>query len=233
MSPADVITAARSDGRTVLTEVESKELIQGAGVPVVPTRLASSREDAVAIAGELGYPSVLKVASPDILHKSDIGGVKVGLADADAVGRAYDEIMAAARASNPDARVHGVSVQPMAASGVEVIIGASKDPQFGPFLMFGLGGVLVEVLRDVAFRLVPLTPRDARQMVREIKGFPLLEGYRGTPPSDVAALEETLLKLSAFLDEHDEIKELDLNPVFAYPQGLSAVDARVILEEPA
>jgi acyl-CoA synthetase (NDP forming) len=233
MSPADVITAARSDGRTVLTEVESKELIGSAGIPVVPTRLAASREDAVAVAGELGYPTVLKVASPDILHKSDIGGVKIGLADAEAVGRAYDEIIAAARSSNPDARVHGVSVQPMAAAGVEVIIGASKDPQFGPFLMFGLGGVLVEVLRDVAFRLVPLTPRDARQMVREIKGFPLLEGYRGTPPSDVAALEDTLLKLSAFLDEHDEIKELDLNPIFAYPQGLSAVDARVILEEPA
>ncbi len=233
MSPADVITAARSDGRTVLTEVESKELIGSAGIPVVPTRLAASREDAVAVAGEVGYPTVLKVASPDILHKSDIGGVKIGLADAEAVGRAYDEIIAAARSSNPDARVHGVSVQPMAAAGVEVIIGASKDPQFGPFLMFGLGGVLVEVLRDVAFRLVPLTPRDARQMVREIKGFPLLEGYRGTPPSDVAALEDTLLKLSAFLDEHDEIKELDLNPIFAYPQGLSAVDARVILEEPA
>ncbi len=233
MSPADVITAARSDGRTVLTEVESKELIGSAGIPVVPTRLAASREDAVAVAGELGYPTVLKVASPDILHKSDIGGVKIGLADAEAVGRAYDEIIAAARSSNPDARVHGVSVQPMAAAGVEVIIGASKDPQFGPFLMFGLGGVLVEVLRDVAFRLVPLSPRDARQMVREIKGFPLLEGYRGTPPSDVAALEDTLLKLSAFLDEHDEIKELDLNPIFAYPQGLSAVDARVILEEPA
>ena len=233
MSPADVITAARSDGRTVLTEVESKELIGSAGIPVVPTRLAASREDAVAVAGELGYPTVLKVASPDILHKSDIGGVKIGLADAEAVGRAYDEIIAAAQSSNPDARVHGVSVQPMAAAGVEVIIGASKDPQFGPFLMFGLGGVLVEVLRDVAFRLVPLTPRDARQMVREIKGFPLLEGYRGTPPSDVAALEDTLLKLSAFLDEHDEIKELDLNPIFAYPQGLSAVDARVILEEPA
>jgi acyl-CoA synthetase (NDP forming) len=121
----------------------------------------------------------------------------------------------------------------MAASGVEVIIGASKDPQFGAFLMFGLGGVLVEVLKDVAFCLVPLTPRDARQIVREIKGYPLLEGYRGTPPVDVGALEETLLKLSAFLDEHEEIKELDLNPIFAYPHGLSAVDARVILEDPS
>ena len=233
MSPAEVIAKVRSDGRTVLTEVESKELVAGVEIAVVPTRLATSRDDAVAMATEMGFPAVLKVASPDILHKSDIGGVKVGLADADAVGIAYDEIMAAAKAASPDARVHGVSVQPMAASGVEVIIGASKDPQFGAFLMFGLGGVLVEVLKDVAFRLVPLTPRDARQIVREIKGYPLLEGYRGTPPVDVGALEETLLKLSAFLDEHEEIKELDLNPIFAYPHGLSAVDARVILEDPS
>ena len=233
MSAADLIATVRRDGRTNLTEVEAKDLVREAGIPAVATRLATSRDEAMAVAAELGFPSVLKIASPDILHKSDIGGVKLCLADAEAVGHAYDEIMAAAKAADPKARIDGVAVQPVAAPGVEVIIGASKDPQFGPFLMFGLGGVLVEVLRDVAFRIVPLTPRDARSMVREIKGYPILEGYRGAPPSDVAALEETLLKLSAFLESHEEIRELDLNPIFSYASGLSAVDARVILEDPA
>jgi acyl-CoA synthetase (NDP forming) len=129
----------------------------------------------------------------------------------------------------PDARIEGVAVQHMAPSGTEVIIGMSKDPQFGPVLMFGLGGVLVEVLKDVAFRIVPLEPRDARQMVREIKGYPVLEGVRGQPPADIAALESLILKLSAFVEANPQIEEVDQNPVFAYPDGVIAVDARIVV----
>lgn len=225
-----VIAKARNEGRTVLTEVESKQLLGQAGIDVVETRLATSKEEAVSISEELGFPAVLKVASPDIIHKSDAGGVKLGLENAQAVGEAYDDIMAAARQKYPRARIMGVAVQKMARPGVEVIIGMSQDEQFGPVLMFGLGGILVEVLKDVSFRLVPLTRRDAAEMVREIKGYPLLEGYRGGEAVKIAYLENILLKVSDFVEKNPEVKELDLNPVFAYSDGALAVDARVILD---
>jgi acyl-CoA synthetase (NDP forming) len=227
---ATIISDARSQGRVILSEVEAKQALAEAGIPVVETKLAATKDQAVDLAKKAGFPVVLKIVSPQITHKSDVGGVKLNLADEKAVAAAFDEIVASAKKAVPDATVEGVSVQKMAKSGVEVIIGMTKDPQFGPVLMFGLGGILVEVLKDVAFRIVPLAPRDARQMVREIRGFPLLEGYRGSPPSDVAALEDMLLKLSAFVEAHPEIAELDLNPVFAYPDGAVAVDARIVLE---
>jgi len=156
-----VVEKARSEGRTLLTEVESKQLLTQAGISVTDTRLATSKEEAVSISKELGFPVVLKILSPDIIHKSDAGGVKLGLGSSDEVAKAYDEMMAAIKKNSPAAKITGVSVQKMAAPGVEVIIGMSKDAQFGPVLMFGLGGILVEVLKDVAFRIVPLTKRDA------------------------------------------------------------------------
>ena len=226
-----IIDRARQQGRTLLTEVEAKQLLAEAGIPVIEARLAKSRDEAVAIAGELGYPVVLKVVSPEISHKSDVGGVKLNLGSPDRVGEAFDAIMASARKVAPDATIEGVSVQRMAQPGVEVIVGMTMDPQFGPVLMFGLGGVLVEVLKDVAFRVVPITQRDARQMVRDIQGFPLLEGYRGQEPADLDALEALLLKLSDFIEGHPEVAELDLNPVFAYPKGAVAVDARIVVVE--
>ena len=228
-----IITDAIKNGRTVLTEVESKELVAEAGIPVIKTRLAKSKAEATEISKKLGFPVVLKIVSPDIIHKSDIGGVKLNLANATQVGKAYAEIMAAAKKANKKADIQGVSVQKMAKPGVEVIMGMSKDAQFGPVLMFGLGGVFVEVLKDVAFRIVPLVRRDASQMIREIKGYPLLEGYRGQEPANIAALEELMLKLSAFVDKTPQIKEMDLNPIFAYKNGAVAVDARVILESKA
>jgi len=227
----DVIDKAMSTGRTVLTEIESKELIKQAGISVSETRLAASREEAMSISRQLGFPVALKVASPDVVHKSDAGGVKLGLKTAKQAGKAYDEILAAIKREYPRAVIQGVSVQKMARPGVEVIIGMSKDDQFGPVLMFGLGGILVEVLKDVSFRIVPLERRDAAEMIREIKGYPLLEGYRGLEPVDVANLESLLLRVSDFVEKHPEIKEIDLNPIFAYSQGAVAVDARVILEE--
>lgn len=226
-----IIDEARGEGRTVLTEVESKELLKQAGIDIIDTRLATSREEAISISQRLGFPVALKVASADIVHKSDAGGVKLGLGTAKEVGKAYEGILAAVGQKHPQAKIQGVSVQRMARAGVEVIIGMSKDDQFGPVLMFGLGGILVEVLRDVSFRLVPLARRDAAEMVREIKGYPLLEGYRGQEAVDISHLEELLLKVSDFVEQNPEVKELDLNPVFAYSNGAVAVDARVILEE--
>jgi len=224
-----VPTRVKEEGRTVLTELEAKDLLKQAGIKVNDTRLATARSQAVALAREMGFPVVLKIASPDVIHKSDAGGVKVGLRSQRQVGQAYQEIMASVRAKHPQARLQGVTVQAMARPGVEVIIGVSQDPQFGPVLMFGLGGIWVEVLKDVAFRLIPITPYDAREMIREIKGFPLLEGYRGQEPAHLPTLEGILLQVSELVEKHPQIQELDINPIFAYRDGAVAVDARVIL----
>jgi acyl-CoA synthetase (NDP forming) len=229
MSATTIIDQARTQGRKILTEVESKQLLEEAGIPTARARLATSRDAAVQAAGEIGFPVVLKVVSPQITHKTDVGGVKLDLKSPEEVAAAFDEIMAAARRAAPDATIDGVSVQQMARPGIEVIVGVSTDPQFGPVIMFGLGGVLVEVLKDVSFRIIPIAPRDARQMIREIKGFPLLEGYRGQDPADLAALESLLLRVSGFVEQQPEVSELDLNPVFAYKDGALAVDARIVL----
>ena len=216
--------------QNLLTEVESKELLKKAGIPIVEAKLARSKNEAVSLSKKMGFPVVLKISSPDVIHKSDSGGVKLGLANAAQVGKAYNEIMSSIKKTYPKAEIQGVSVQPMAPPGVEVIVGMSKDPQFGPVLMFGLGGILVEVLKDVSFRIVPVTERDAREMIREIKGYPILEGYRGQKPASIPALEKLIVKVSQFVEKNPQIKELDLNPIFAYPDKAVAVDARIILE---
>ena len=171
----------------------------------------------------------MKIVSPDIAHKSDVGGVTLGLKDAKAVRKAYKEMIERVSAAAPNAKIAGVAIQNMAPQGIEVIVGATTDPQFGPVMMFGLGGVFVEVLKDVAFRIVPLEPRDAAQMVREIRGLPVLQGARGAQPTDLPALEALIVKVSQFMAAHPEVAELDLNPVFAYPNGALAVDARIVL----
>jgi acyl-CoA synthetase (NDP forming) len=216
--------------QNLLTEVESKELLKEAGIPVVEAKLARSKKEAVAISKEMGFPVVLKISSPDVVHKSDSGGVKLGLTNATQVGKAYSQITSSVKQAYPEARIDGVSVQTMAPPGVEVIVGMSKDPQFGPVLMFGLGGILVEVLKDVSFRIVPVTERDAREMIKEIKGYPVLQGYRGQKPASIPALEQLIVKVSQFVEKNPQIKELDLNPIFAYPDKAVAVDARIILE---
>lgn len=231
MIKSQIIDKARSEGKTLLTEIESKQLLKQVGISVIDTKLAPARDEAISASRQFGFPVVLKIVSPDIVHKSDAGGVKLGLRTSKQVGKAYDDILSAVKQKHPQAVIQGVSVQKMARPGVEVIIGMTKDAQFGPVLMFGLGGILVEILKDVSFRIVPLTKRDAGEMVREIKGYPLLEGYRGQEPVDVSKLEELLLKVSDFVEQNPEVKEIDLNPVFAYSDGAVAVDARVILEE--
>ena len=230
MTKNEILRQARKENRAKLTEIESKELIKSAGIPVVEAKLARTKAEAVSLSKKMGFPVVLKIVSPDVVHKSDSGGVRLGLANAIQVGKAYSEILSAIKKHHSKAKIEGISVQKMAHPGVEVIIGMTKDEQFGPVLMFGLGGILVEVLKDVSFRIVPLTKRDASQMIKEIKGYPLLEGYRGQEPADIPFLEALILKVSDFIDKNPEIKELDLNPVFAYKNGAVAVDARAILE---
>ena len=217
------------DQTRFLTEIESKELLKRAGIPVVEARLATTKKQAVSMGKELGFPVVLKVISADVIHKSDSGGVRLGLANSTQVGRAYSDIMSSVRQRHPQATIQGISVQPMAPPGIEVIIGMSTDPQFGPVIMFGLGGVLVEILKDVSFRIVPVTRRDAAEMVREIKGYPILAGFRGQKPASVPALEELIVKVSQFIERNPQIRELYLNPVFAYENKAVAVDARVVL----
>ncbi len=231
MGAQQLIDKVKSEGRKALTEIEAKELLSQAGIDVTDTRLALSKEEAVSLSEQLGFPVVLKVVSPDVIHKSDAGGVKLSLETPDQVGSAYDEIIKSIGRQQPEADIQGISVQKMARAGVEVIVGMSTDSQFGPVIMFGLGGIMVEILKDVSFRIVPLEPRDAREMIREIKGYPVLEGYRGQEAVDIANLESLILKVSAFSEQHPEVEELDLNPIFAYADGAVAVDARVMLGE--
>jgi len=228
---SQIIDIAGKQGRTVLTEIEAKQVFKSIGINTIETRLASTLKEATAICDDIGFPAVLKIASPDITHKSDAGGVKVGLNNKAEVRKAYGEIMASARQKYPTARIEGVAVQNMARPGIEIIIGMFKDSQFGPVIMFGLGGIFVEVLKDVSFRLIPIVARDAEEMIKEIKGYALLQGYRGQEPAHIPSLVDILLKVSDLVEQTPDIKEIDLNPVFAYKDSALAVDARIVLEE--
>lgn len=228
-SATDIIHKAQAAGRTVLSELESKELLRSLGISTTEIRLAVTAQEAVALSREVGYPCVLKVSSFDITHKSDAGGVRVGLEDERAVAEAFDAIIASCGRRFPEAVIEGVTVQNMAQPGLEVIVGMATDPQFGPVIMFGLGGVWVEVLQDVSFKLVPLTRSDAARALREIRASRLLDGFRGSAPVDTGALEDILLRISDFVWQTPAVREMDLNPIFAYSEGAVAVDARVIL----
>jgi len=225
-----ILDKAKTEKRTVLTEFESKKLLERAGIPVVETKLVRTKRETISVSKEMGFPVVLKITSPDIVHKSDSGGVKLGIANATQAGKAYSEIMLSIKQRYPSAIIHGLTVQKMAPPGIQVIVGMNKDPQFGPVLMFGLGGILVELLKDVSFRIVPVTKRDAAEMIREIKGYPLLEGYRGQEPANIDALQDIIVRVSQFVERTPEIKELDLNPIFAYRDKAVSVDARIVLE---
>ncbi len=230
MGKFPIFDRVKKEGRSTLTEFESKRILKQAGIPVVETRLAKTPKEAVSLSQKMGFPVALKITSPDVIHKSDSGGVKLSLNNATQVKKAYDEILKKVRKQYPDAVVHGVSVQKMIRPGTEVIVGTTKDPQFGPVIMFGLGGIFVEVFKDVSFRIVPINQRDAQEMIQETKGYPLLQGYRGKEPANIPVLVEMILKVSKFVEENPQIKELELNPIFAYSDGAVAVDARIILE---
>jgi acetyl-CoA synthetase (ADP-forming) len=225
-----ILSQVRREGRKSLLETEAKTVCIEYGIPVTKFELARSEEEAVKFADAIGFPAVLKIVSPDIIHKSDIGGVIVCLKNADDVRDGYNQILQNVKKHDPKAKIVGVLVQEMAPSSTEVIVGAIKDPQFGPAIMFGLGGVFVEVLKDVTFRVAPITEDDAYEMIRDVKAYPLLKGYRSTPPADIDAIAKILLSTSRLVMDHVEIKELDLNPVIVYEKGAKAVDARIILE---
>ncbi len=213
---------------SLLGEVEAKDLLRRAGLPVVATARARTSEEAVRLADEYGYPVVAKVLSPQIVHKSDVGGVRLNLGDAEAVRDAFAQFEDLV-ASMPGAEFEGVAIQPMARPGLEVAMGANRDPQFGPVIMFGLGGVFVEVLHDVALRVAPISELDAHDMLEEVRGAQLLQGMRGRPPVDRAALVQMLCRLSDLMLANPSIASVDINPVIAYPDGVLAVDARIAL----
>jgi acyl-CoA synthetase (NDP forming) len=214
----------------VLNEIEAKALLAAAGVAVTHTELARTAAEAAAVAERLGCPVGLKIVSPDVVHKSDADGVRLGVPSPAAAAALFGEVMRTVRARQPAARLDGVSVQPMApAGGVEVIVGVSVDAQFGHVIMCGLGGVLVEVLHDATFRLVPLERRDARQMLTELRGVALLRGVRGRPGVNLRAVEDLLLRVSDLVAQRPEVREIDLNPVLAYPDGVLVVDARALI----
>ena len=225
-----IINQAKDEGRKALLEPEAKAICMEYGIPVTKFKVALNENEAAKYADEIGYPVVLKIVSPDIIHKSDAGGVIVNLKNPAEVTEAYKKILENIKKYNPKARIAGILVQEMAPQSTEVIVGAIKDPQFGQTVMFGLGGIFVEILKDVNFRIAPLTMDDAKEMITELKAYPLLKGYRNTPPADIDALISILSATSRLVMDNPEIKELDLNPVMAYQKGAKTVDARIILE---
>jgi acetyltransferase len=221
----------QANGNQTLGEASTRPLLEAYHIPVIAGQTAHSPEEAVAIANELGYPAVLKIVSPDILHKSEAGGIKLNLADAAAVRAAYQQLMFNAAAANPEARLEGVLVEAMAPHGQEVVVGMRRDPQFGPLIMFGLGGIYVELLTDVSFRVAPISRDEALAMVQETKAGRLLAGLRGQEAADIDAVVDCILRLSQLALDFSEIKEVEVNPLLALPKGQGAValDGRVIL----
>src|SRR5208283_3056163 len=225
-----IINQAKKEGRKALLEPEAKQICMEYGIPVTKFKVASNETQAAAYAAEIGYPVVLKIVSPDVIHKSDAGGVIVDLKNASDVGNAYRKILENVKKYDANAKIVGILVQEMAPASTETIVGAIKDPQFGQTIMFGLGGIFVELLKDVNFRIAPITADDAKEMITQLKAYPLLKGFRNTPPADIDALIAILVSVSRLVTENPEIKELDLNPVLAYQTGAKTVDARIILE---
>ena len=228
-----IIAAARADGRSSLTEIEAKKVFEAYGLPTTKIVLAKREDEAVKLCEQIGYPIVMKIVSPDILHKSDASGVKVNIKSEADARDAYNTILKNSKSYKADADIHGVAVQEMAPWGTEVILGSVNDPAFGPTVMFGLGGIFVEVLKDVTFRVTPVSQAEAEQMIGEIKSAAILAGVRGEAPRDRKTMAETVVKYSNMIYElADEIAESDANPILLYSEGegLRVADARVILK---
>ncbi len=224
-----IIQQAKQEKRWLL-EPEAMQILKAYKISVPEYCFTNSLEDTLKGADSIGYPVVLKIVSPDILHKSDADCVKLNLTNSDEVEKAYQDILLNARKFNSEADIKGVIVYPMVKPGLETIIGVTKDAQFGSAVMFGLGGIFVEVLKDVSFRLIPLTLDDSLEMIMETKGYKLLQGIRGNPPKDVTSLAETIVKISELCSDFPEISEIDLNPTYVYEQGIMVVDARVLVK---
>ena len=223
-----IIEKAKNEKRSLL-ETEAKELLKEYGIPVPDFKLIKSEDEITGLAKEINFPIVMKIASPDIIHKTDAGGVKLNIKDEKEAESTYQEIIFQAKKYNKKTRISGVIAYTMVPQGTEIIIGMMKDPHFGPVAMFGLGGIFVEVLKDVSFRIIPLEERDAQEMITEIKGYKILKGVRGEGPKDIKAIKTLLMKISKLTTENPKINEIDLNPIFVFEKGLQVVDARMIL----
>ena len=227
---ARVFEVARAENRHIL-DLEAFDILKAYGIPAVKTAFAKTAEEAASAAEEIGYPLVMKVVSPQISHKSDIGGIKLSLNNAAEVKAAYQDMKESISKKLPDASLEGVQLQPMLSGGREIIIGTVRDPTFGPMLMFGLGGVYVEILKDVRFAIAPVDEREAREMIKGIKTYLLLAGIRGEKPSDIDALVYTILRVSRLVCDFPEIEEFEINPMMVFEEGKGAltVDVRLIL----
>jgi acetyltransferase len=227
-----VFDRARAEGRVTIGDAEAREILAAYGFPTPRTALARDADQAARMAGEIGFPVALKIASPDILHKTDVGGVRLNLTTADEVREAYDLMIYRAMRYVPGADIWGCLVQEMIVGGKEIIVGMGRDPHFGPLMVFGLGGIYVEAVQDVAFRLAPFDRREAQEMINEIKCINLLRGVRGERPSDLQALAESLLRFSQLVTDFPEIVEFDVNPLtlFEEGRGVMGIDMRLILE---
>lgn len=225
MNPVQIIRVIRENGQNFALEKEAKEILEAVGIPTTRCHIVSSAEEAGHTAEKTGYPVVLKLASPSLLHKSEAGGVILNLKTREELSLAYEQLLTRGRELDPAARI---ILQQMAPPGVELIAGATTDPHFGIVLMLGTGGIFTELLKDTVFRLPPLTAADAREMINSLRGAPLLKGYRGREASDMAAVQDVLMRLSALVCQNTEIKELDINPLAVYPRGVLALDARII-----
>ncbi len=223
-----IIRGAMAEGRERLSVSESFEVLECYGIPVASYRIARDEPSVLQAAEDVGYPVVLKAVSQEIVHKTEAGAVKLDVRDPDAVRRAFGEIASALESESDAAREAGVLVQRLQKGGKETIVGMTMEPRFGPIVMFGLGGVYVEVLRDVAFRIQPVSTVDAEEMIHSLRGFPILEGVRGEPGVDLDKLAEVVERVSQMVGDHPEIQEMDINPFLAYPGGTDslAVDAR-------
>ncbi len=226
----EIISNARDEKRNFLLEPESKTVFKELGLITPEFAIAKNEKEAITITKKLGYPVVMKIISPQIIHKTDAGGVKLNLKTETEVVNAYNEIISNAKIYDKEAEIRGILIEKMVTPSTEIIIGVTRDPTVGPAIMFGLGGIFVELLKDVSFRIAPLEKKDAKEMIHEIKALPMLQGFRGGPNVDLNLIEETLLKISKFvIDYIDDILEIDLNPIFAYEDKLLTVDARIIL----
>ncbi len=229
---AAVLQRVRAEGRATIGDAEAREILEAYGIPLPKSVVAATPEEAVTAAESIGYPVVMKIASPDILHKTDIGAVKLNINSAGEVRDAFDLLVYRSKRFMPDATIWGCQIQQMVKGGREVIIGMNRDPQFGPLLMYGLGGIYVEALKDVTFRVAPIDRRQAREMLPEIRSFNLLRGVRGEKPADLEGVADTLVRISQLVTDFPEIVELDINPlmVFTAGQGVLGIDARLALQ---
>jgi len=225
----EIIKNARSDGRVNLLEGEARKVLDYAGIQMAQGEVANSMEECLDAAERIGYPVVLKIVSEDIVHKMDVGGIAVDLQNPEEVEEGYESIMSHVKKSKPDARIKGISVAEMVEGGEEVVIGGMTDPSFGPVVMFGLGGIYVEIFEDVEFRVAPISKDEAHRMMRDINSYRLLTGARGQKGSDLDALAEMISRVGALLYNVDEINDIDLNPVASLDEGAKALDVAISL----